>query len=63
MEEKTSTPLSSEAMERKIDELLQEIRNADPQELENIKSIIRKKVPFFSRMTVAALLLKYQSEG
>ncbi len=64
MEEKTSTPLSGDAVERKIDELLQEIRSADPHELENIKSIIRKKVSFFSRMTVTALLLqKYLADG
>ena len=44
MEERTSTPMSGDAMERKIDELLQAVRNADPTELENIKSIIRKNV-------------------
>ena len=59
MEEKNSTPLQGDAVEKKIDELLLAMKNEDPQELENIKSIIRKKVPFFSRMSLAALLLKY----
>ena len=63
MEEKTSTPLSGDAMERKIDELLQAVRSADPAELENIKSLIRKKVRFFDRMSLAAMLLKTATEG
>ncbi|MBO8435915.1 MAG: DbpA RNA binding domain-containing protein [Spirochaetes bacterium] len=63
MEERTSTPLSGDAMERKIDELLQAVRSADPAELESIKSLIRKKVKFFDRMSLAAILLKTVSEG
>ena len=63
MEEKTSTPLTGDALEKKIDELLQAMRSADPAELENIKSIIRKKVRFFDRMSLAAMLLKIISEG
>ena len=63
MEERTSTPMSGDAMERKIDELLQAVRNADPTELENIKSIIRKNVSFFERMSFAAFLLMNASEG
>lgn len=63
MEERTSTPMSGDAMERKIDELLQAVRNADPTELENIKSIIRKKVRFFDRMSLAAMLLKNAMDG
>ena len=63
MEERTSTPISGDALERKIDELLQAMRSADPAELENIKSIIRKKVRFFDRMSLAAMLLKTVSEG
>ncbi len=63
MEEKTSTPITADAMERKIDELLQAVRSADPAELENIKSIIRKKVRFFDRMSLAAILLKNAAEG
>ena len=63
MEEKTSTPLSGDALERKIEGLLQEMRSADPAELENIKSLIRKKVRFFDRMSLAALLLKNATDG
>ncbi len=63
MEEKTSTPINGDALEKKIDDLLQMMRSADPAELENIKTIIRKKVKFFDRMTLAAMLLKNASEG
>ena len=55
--------LTGDALEKKIDELLQAMRSADPAELENIKSIIRKKVRFFDRMSLAAMLLKIISEG
>ena len=61
MEDKTSIPLSGDAMERKIDELLSAMKGADPAELENVKSIIRKKVPFFTRSAFAAYLLKLAS--
>ncbi len=63
MEDKTSIPLSGDAMEKKIDELLSAMKGADPAELENIKSIIRKKVPFFTRSAFAAFLLKLAAEG
>lgn len=63
MEDKTSIPLSGDAMEKKIDELLSAMKGADPAELENIKSIIRKKVPFFTRSAFAAFLLKLVAEG
>ena len=58
MEDKTSIPLSGDAMEKKIEELLIAMKGADPVELENIKSIIRKKVPFFTRSAFSAYLLK-----
>ncbi len=62
MEDKTSIPLSGDAMEKKIEELLIAMKGADPVELENIKSIIRKKVPFFTRSAFSAYLLKCITE-
>ena len=63
MEEKTNATVSADAIERKIAELRQAMKSADPAELENIKSIIRKNVSFFERMSFAAFLLMNASEG
>lgn len=58
MEEKSDVQLSEDAIQNRIADLAKEMKGADPAELENIKSIIRKNVRFFDRMTLAAYLLK-----
>ena len=63
MEEKTNATVSADAIERKIAELRQAMKSADPAELESIKSIIRKNFSFFERMSFAAFLLMNASDG
>ena len=64
MEKETSTALSEESLARRIAEIEQAIRSADPaelEEIERIKGIIRKNVSIFRRVEIAAYFLMKSS--
>ncbi len=64
MEKETTQLSDEERLSIKVDEILASINslsNQDAEEVEKLKAIIKKKVPFFKRMTFTALLLKLSS--
>lgn len=64
MEKETAALSEEERLSIKVDEILASINtlsNQDAEEVEKLKAIIKKKVPFFKRMTFTALLLKLSS--
>ena len=63
MEREEMKGLSDEALQERISSLLASMRSEDPAELERIKGIIRKNVPFFTRSAFLAYLLMLASEG
>ncbi len=62
MEKEETKNLSEEVLQAKIGALLQEMKATDPVELERVKSIIKKNVPFFTRSAFLAYLLMSASE-
>ena len=61
MEKETTQLSEEERLSIKVDEILASINslsNQDAEEVEKLKAIIKKKVPFFKRTTFTALLLK-----
>lgn len=61
MENETTSLSEEERLSIKVDEILASINslsNQDAEEVEKLKAIIKKKVPFLKRMTFTALLLK-----
>lgn len=61
MEKETTQLSEEERLSIKVDEILASINslsNQDAEEVEELKAIIKKKVPFFKRTTFTALLLK-----
>lgn len=65
MEKETTALSDEERLSAKVDELLTSISalsNQDAEEIEKLKAIIKKKVPFFKRSTFTAILLKLACE-
>ena len=65
MEKETTALSDEERLNAKVDEILSSISalsNQDAEEVEKLKAIIKKKVPFFKRATFTALLLKLVCE-
>lgn len=57
MEREDIKGLSEEEISSRIDSLMQAMKSADPEEIERIRGILRKKVSFFERSAFAAYLL------
>ena len=57
MEKEEMKSLTDEELQERIDRALTAMKDADPEELERVKGIIRKSVPFFTRSAFAAYLL------
>ena len=57
MEKEEMKSLSEEELQARISRALSSIKDADPEELERVKGIIKKNVPFFTRSAFAAYLL------
>ena len=55
--------LSDEELQQRIGSLLEARRREQPEELERLKGIIRKSVPFFTRSAFSAYLLMLAAEG
>ena len=49
MEKENAKELSEEELASRISTLLSGMKSADPEELERVKSIVKKNVPFFTR--------------
>ena len=65
MEKETTALSDEERLNAKVDEILSSISalsNQDAEEVEKLKAIIKKKVPFFKRAAFTALLLKLVCE-
>ena len=57
MEKENAKELSEEELASRIGTLLQGMKSADPEELEKVKSIVKRNVPFFTRSAFLAYLL------
>ena len=57
MEKEEMKSLSEEELQERISRTLSAMKDADPEELERVKGIMRKNVPFFTRSAFAAYLL------
>ena len=57
MEKENAKELSEEELASRIGALLQGMKSADPEELEKVKSIVKRNVPFFTRSAFLAYLL------
>ena len=57
MEKEEMKGLSDEELQQRIGALLDAMKKEQPEELERLKGIIRKSVPFFSRSAFSAYLL------
>ena len=57
MEKEEMKSLSEEELQARISRALSSMKDADPEELERVKGIIKKNVPFFTRSAFAAYLL------
>ena len=57
MEREDIKGLSEEEISSRIDSLMQAMKSADPEEIERIRGILRRKVSFFERSAFAAYLL------
>ena len=57
MEKENAKELSEEELASRISTLLSGMKSADPEELERVKSIVKKNVPFFTRSAFLAYLL------
>ena len=63
MEKEEMKGLSDEDLQQRIGSLLEAMRKERPEELERLKGIIRKSVPFFTRSAFSAYLLMLAAEG
>lgn len=63
MEKEEMKGLSDEELQQRIGSLLEAMRKERPEELERLKGIIRKSVPFFTRSAFSAYLLMLAAEG
>ena len=63
MEKEEMKGLSDEELQQRIGSLLEAMRREQPEELERLKGIIRKSVPFFTRSAFSAYLLMLAAEG
>ena len=57
MEKEEMKSLTEEELQERISRTLSAIKEADPEEIERVKGIMRKNVPFFTRSAFAAYLL------
>lgn len=57
MEKENAKELSEDELASKISFFLQSTKDADPEELEKVKAVIKKNVPFFSRSALLAYLV------
>ena len=57
MEKEEMKNLTEEELQERISRSLSAMKGVDPEELERVKGIIRKNVPFFTRSAFAAYLL------
>ena len=63
MEKEEMKGLSDEELQQRIGSLLEAMRREQPEELERLKGIIRKSVPFFTRSAFSAYLPDAGSRG
>ena len=63
MEKEEVKGLSEEELTSRIASLMQSMKSADAEEIERVRSIVKKNVSFFERSAFAAYLLMSHSRG